>query len=124
MLPMILDGAIKRYKGHGRELGYPTANIDTNTKLHDGVYFGFAELAHYSHHPALIFIGTPTTIGDKSRRVEAHLLGIPDIDYYGHRLVLDIQHYHRANKKFGSINDLIVAIKSDEQAAQQWFAKS
>lgn len=121
-IPQTLIGTVQLYKGNGRKLGYPTANIASETALNDGVYFGFADLSYYKHHPALIFIGIPTTVGDHDRRVEAHLLDIPDKDYYGELLVLDVQYYHRPSKTFNSIDVLLSAMNVDLQEARQWFA--
>ncbi len=117
-----LTGEVRHYAGNGRRLGYPTANIATETDLKDGVYFGRADLAGYVRHPALIFVGTPTTMGDTVRRVEAHLLDIPDHDYYGERLKVETEHHHRANETFGSVEELLVAMKVDENAARAWFS--
>jgi riboflavin kinase/FMN adenylyltransferase len=121
MQPVILIGQTARFRGKGRELGYPTANLDVVTGLADGVYFGFADLADYARQPSLIFIGTPTTVGDTIRRVEAHLLDAADRDYYGQELHLDIRHYHRPNQTFASTTELIAAIQIDEAAGRQWF---
>ncbi len=123
-LPAILRGTVQRYKGNGRKLGYPTANIDAPTALRDGIYFGLADMADYKRQPALIFIGTPTTVGDTVRRVEAHLLDIPDADYYGQPLTLDIRRFHRPNQRFDTIDALIAAIHADEDAGRVWFAKN
>jgi FAD synthase len=60
MRPVSVTGVIKRYKGNGRALGYPTANLSVPVDLKDGVYFGFADLAEYERQPALIFIGVAT----------------------------------------------------------------
>ncbi len=116
-----LGGKTRHYKGNGRKFGYPTANIDITTSLDDGVYFGFANLSNYKHHPALIFIGTPTTVGDKERRIEAHLLDIVDQDYYDEELKLTIEYFHRPNQKFESIDKLLKVMKQDEQTGRAWF---
>lgn len=116
-----LSGETKKYKGNGRKLGYPTANMDISTPLEDGVYFGYVNLGPYKHHPALIFIGTPITIGDTNRRVEAHLLDAIDRDYYNKPLVIDVQHFYRANQTFESIDQLKAVMKADELAARSWF---
>ncbi len=116
-----IEGRVVRFAGNGRKLGYPTANIATDTQLEDGVYFGTASLKNYKNHPALIFIGTPTTIGDTGRRVEAHLLDIADVDHYGQKLKLDVLYFHRPNQTFESTAELIVAMKADEAAARKWF---
>lgn len=116
-----IQGVVKKYKGNGRKLGYPTANIDVKTDLQDGVYFGFADLAGYKHSPALIFIGTPTTVGDTDRRVEAHLLDIADKDYYGLPISLEVHEFHRANQTFDSIDELMKYMHDDEAKARAWF---
>ncbi len=121
--PKSLDGIVTRYKGNGRKFGYPTANIDTATELQDGVYFGFADLADYIHHPALIFVGVPTTVGDTERRVEAHLLDIPDQDHYDQPLTLELTYFHRPNQKLASIDELLEIMKQDEAAGRDWFSQ-
>lgn len=120
----IVTGKVVKFKGNGRKLGYPTANLETNTKLPDGVYFGFADMINHLNHPTLIFIGTPTTVGDKKRRVEAHLLDIDDQDYYGQELKLYICKFHRSNKTFESVDQLLEAMKLDEAEARRWFTKN
>lgn len=119
-----LEGTVQRFKGNGRKLGYPTANLSTDTDLTDGVYFGFANLAKYKNHPALIFVGTPLTLSDKVRRVEAHLLDIDDIDYYGLKMQLEVKHFWRFNQKFRSRKALVNAMKADEVTAREWFKES
>ncbi len=121
MTPVAISGTVTRFKGNGRRLGYPTANLAVKTYARDGVYFGFADMADFSHHPSIIFVGVPTTLGDRERRVEAYLLDVPDEDYYGHHLSLTLEKYHRANRTFAGIDELMAAMKADETAARQWF---
>lgn len=118
-LPVELRGTVTPYKGNGRKLGWPTANISTHTDLHDGVYFGRATMGEFVDNPAMIFVGVPTTVGDTERRVEAYLFDVPDVDYYGQEIVLRIEHFHRPNQKFDSIDELIQAIQSDTAAARK-----
>lgn len=124
MKPVTLTGQVSRFRGNGRQLGYPTANIRSDTNLSEGVYFGFADLAPYHNHPALIFVGVPTTMGDQERRVEVHVLDIPDVDYYDQSLAIRIEHFCRPNKRFDSVQELIEAMHSDEAEARRWFAKN
>lgn len=119
-LPARLSGVVTPYKGNGRKLGYPTANIDSETQLADGVYFGLASLGDLFDRPAIIFIGTPTTVGDTERRVETHVLDAPDADYYGLPLNVTLVVYHRRNQTFNSVEELIVAMEQDELAAREW----
>jgi riboflavin kinase / FMN adenylyltransferase len=120
-LPVVLSGTVTRFRGNGRRLGFPTANFKTDTKLADGVYFGYATLGKFKVHPAIIFIGTPTTLWDVGRRVEAFLIDIPDLDYYSLELTVDIRTRHRGNHTFDSIEDLVSAMRKDELAARDWF---
>ncbi|HEY5442611.1 MAG TPA: riboflavin kinase [Candidatus Saccharimonadales bacterium] len=122
MQPTILKGTTTRFKGDGRKLGYPTANLNVPTDLKDGVYFGFADLANWSKQPAIIFVGTPTTMGETGRRVEAHLLDIPDEDYYELPLTLDIRHHHRANQTFAGADELMRVMRADEATGREWFS--
>lgn len=121
MQSVTLSGVTIPYKGNGRKLGYPTANVSVATDLADGVYFGFADLGELRNRPAMIFIGVPVTVGDTERRVEAHLLDVPDKDYYGQSMTLTIGHYQRPNRSFENIGQLVEAIRADEAAARQWF---
>jgi riboflavin kinase/FMN adenylyltransferase len=124
MKPVTLTGQVTRFRGNGRQLGYPTANIRSDTKLAEGVYFGFADLAVYDNRPALIFVGVPTTLGDSERRVEVHVLDIPDVDYYDQSLNVRIEHFYRPNKRFDSVEELITVMHVDEAQARAWFAKN
>lgn len=122
MQPHKLMGTVTPFAGDGRALGYPTANILATTDVMDGVYFGFANLGPYVRHPALIFVGIPTTMGQIERRVEAHLLDIPDQDYYDLNLELELVHYHRSNQTFKTVKDLKGAMKQDDLVARAWFS--
>jgi riboflavin kinase / FMN adenylyltransferase len=122
MQPVTLSGIVTRFKGDGRRLGYPTANLVIDTDLKDGVYFGFADLDKWLKQPALIFIGTPDTMGETDHRVEAYLLDIPDKDYYDLPLKLTIKYFHRGNQKFSDVKELLKAMKADETAALYWFS--
>jgi FAD synthase len=118
------EAVTEPFEGNGRKLGYPTANIRVKTDLKDGVYFGYANLENYINQPALIFIGTPITVGATTHRVEAYLLDVTDKDYYDLSLKLTIHFYHRPNQKFRSMKKLKEVIKSDELSARQWFAQA
>lgn len=118
-----VSGVTMPFEGNGRRLGYPTANITVANRMKEGVYFGYADLGPYSHHPALIFVGIPSTVGAKSYRVEAHLLAVADEDYYGMTMRLEICHFYRPNEQFASIDELVAAMHDDEAALRQWMTQ-
>lgn len=120
----VVQGIVTQFKGNGRQFGYPTANITVETDHADGIYFGYADLGPYVARPALIFIGVPITVGDTARRVEVHVLDIPDQDYYGEHMAVHIAHFHRPNEKFADVDTLLAAMAADEAAGRAWLANA
>lgn len=120
-LPLSLKGKTISHGKNGRDLGYPTANITVDTDIKDGIYVGYASLGEHKRKPALIFVGKPVTLGDDKRRVEAHLLDIPDENYYANDLNLKIVEFIRSNQRFSTLDALKKAMKSDEAVAREWF---
>ncbi|HEX7260163.1 MAG TPA: riboflavin kinase, partial [Candidatus Saccharimonadia bacterium] len=98
------------------------ANFVTPTELADGVYFGFSDLSNYRHHPSIIFIGIPTTMGNTQRRIETYLLDIPDKDYYQLPVTIVLEYFHRTNQTFDSVNALMAAMKTDEATMRKWLS--
>jgi riboflavin kinase/FMN adenylyltransferase len=75
--PAELTGTVVRGDRLGRELGFPTCNIDTPCLLPgDGVYAGLAHLPTGQSLPAAINLSTRPTLASNApeRRLEAHLL--------------------------------------------------
>jgi riboflavin kinase / FMN adenylyltransferase len=108
--PPEVEGIVVRGDGRGRELGFPTANLDVPEDLlvpPDGVYAGVAR-----DRRAAISIGTNPHFGGVERRVEAHLLDF-DGDLYGERLVVELWSRIREQRRFDSLDELIAAIDGD-----------
>lgn len=108
--PPEVEGIVVRGDGRGRELGFPTANLDVPEELlvpPDGVYAGWA-----GAHRAAVSIGTNPHFDGVERRVEAHLLDF-DGDLYGRRLIVEIWAPIREQRRFDSLEDLVAAIDDD-----------
>ena len=108
--PPEVEGIVVRGDGRGRELGFPTANLDVPDGLlvpPDGVYAGWAQARR-----AAVSIGTNPHFDGVERRVEAHLLDF-DGDLYGERLVVEIWAPLRAQRRFDSLDELVAAIGDD-----------
>jgi riboflavin kinase / FMN adenylyltransferase len=108
--PPEVEGIVVRGDGRGRELGFPTANLDVPEDLlvpPDGVYAGWAR-----DQRAAVSIGTNPHFHGVERRVEAHLLDF-DSDLYGQRLVVEIWTPIRKQRRFESLEDLVAAIGDD-----------
>lgn len=108
--PPEVEGIVVRGDGRGRELGFPTANLDVPEDLlvpPDGVYAGWAR-----DRRAAVSIGTNPHFDGVERRVEAYLLDFDD-DLYGERLVVELWHPLREQCRFGSLEELVAAIGDD-----------
>lgn len=109
----------------GRDLGYPTANLDLpeyTAVPADGVYAGwFTVLDHEPvdgtivpgrAYQAAISVGTNPTFGDAARSVEAFVLD-ESADLYGRLAAVDFVDHVRAMEKFSSVDELLVAMGRD-----------
>lgn len=108
--PPEVEGIVVRGDGRGRELGFPTANLDVPEGLlvpPDGVYAGWTR-----DRRAAISIGTNPHFDGVERRVEAHLLDF-DGDLYGDRLVVELWSPIREQRRFDSLGELVAAIDAD-----------
>lgn len=73
-----LRATIVKGDQRGRQLGYPTANLQTTTFTpRPGVYAAIATLPDNSIHPAAVSVGQPPMFPGAQGRVEAHILGLP-----------------------------------------------
>jgi riboflavin kinase/FMN adenylyltransferase len=108
--PPEVEGIVVRGDGRGRELGFPTANLDVPAGLlvpPDGVYAGWA-----NDRRAAVSIGTNPHFDGVERRVEGHLLDF-DGDLYGTRLLVEIWEPLRDQRRFDSLEELVAAIGED-----------
>lgn len=108
--PPEVEGIVVRGDGRGRELGFPTANLDVPTGLlvpPDGVYAGRAR-----GRRAAVSIGTNPHFDGAERRIEAYLLD-SDADLYGERLLVELWSLLREQRRFDSLDELVAAIGDD-----------
>lgn len=108
--PPEVEGVVVRGDGRGRELGFPTANLDVPEGLlvaPDGVYAGWSR-----GRRAAVSIGTNPHFDGLEPRVEAHLLDF-DGDLYGERLVVELWASLREQRRFESLEKLVAAIDDD-----------
>jgi riboflavin kinase/FMN adenylyltransferase len=114
--PPEVEGIVVHGDGRGRELGFPTANLDVPEGLlvpPDGVYAGWTR-----DRLAAVSIGTNPHFDGVERRVEAHLLDF-DGDLYGERLVVELWNLIREQSRFDSLEDLIAAIDDDVERTRE-----
>lgn len=103
----------------GRDMGFPTANVETlpHTAIPaDGVYAGWLN-ANGETMPAAISVGTNPQFDGTERTVEAYAIDRVGLDLYGLHVSVDFLAYVRGMAKFDSLDDLLVAIAADVKRA-------
>ncbi|MBM65445.1 MAG: riboflavin biosynthesis protein RibF [Myxococcales bacterium] len=121
-----LSGRVVPGDQRGRQIGFPTANIDIHSdKLRPkpGVYGGFATGASF-RLPAVVNVGTkPTFVNDGGLVIEAHLVGAPEaLDLYGETMNLSLHFHLRDERRFASVAALTAQITRDIEALQRRLA--
>jgi riboflavin kinase / FMN adenylyltransferase len=118
--PHRVDGVVVRGDRRGRELGYPTANVESPAHTAvpaDGVYAGHLVLrdptgASRSRHPAAVSVGSNPTFAGARRTVEAHLLDF-DGDLYGEHVGVEFVERLRPMLTFSGVPELLTAMGED-----------
>ncbi|WP_214322287.1 bifunctional riboflavin kinase/FAD synthetase [Nonomuraea sediminis] len=123
--PHRVEGVVVRGYQRGRQLGFPTANVETppHTAIpEDGVYAGWLECVPVANlpaaypgqrWPAAISVGTNPTFEGVPRTVEAYALDRDDLELYGVHVAVDFAARLRGNTRFDSIEALIDQIHAD-----------
>ncbi len=134
--PMLLTGTVIQGDKRGRQLGFPTANIQPEAhKLlpADGVYavrvrIQKSEKAEGSDaqresyvYTGVTNIGVRPTFNETERLVEVHLFDV-DLDLYGKELSIDFIARLRGEQRFPGIDALKQQITTDVQQARQILA--
>jgi riboflavin kinase/FMN adenylyltransferase len=116
-----VSGEVVHGDHRGREIGYPTANIEVIGGLlipSDGVYSGLLWIDGVPHDSA-ISVGTNPTFDDvTNRRVEAYVIGQTDLDLYGKVVDLDFISHIRDMESFAGIPELLEAMDRDINTAK------
>jgi riboflavin kinase/FMN adenylyltransferase len=104
----------------GRQLGFPTANLQLHPQKflpRDGVYAVRVLRLEDKPLPAVMNIGMrPTVTGDRVRTVEVHLLNW-DSDLYNRELCVNLVKFLRPERKFESLDALKQQITIDCELA-------
>lgn len=123
--PPLLRGTVIHGDRRGRELGFPTANLqfDYAPVLPPlGIYLGRARVPERGvgpAHPALVSVGVRPTFHDDGRvLVEVYLLDW-DGDLYGTSLDVELMERLRGERRFPSADALVAQMREDEAMARE-----
>lgn len=129
-LPHFAKGEVVKGFGRGsKDLGIPTANFplevvnDLPAEVNTGVYFGFAAVDKGNIHKMVMSIGWNPFYKNEKKSMETHILHKFESDFYGKELCIVILGYIRPEKNFGSLDELITAIKNDISEADAELEK-
>jgi len=110
-----IEGLVVTGDRRGRELGYPTANVEPDVRLAvpgEGVYAGFLVSDGHSL-PAAISIGTNPQFAGRELRIEAYVLDREDLDLYGTRVRLEFHSRLRDQAVFESLDEYLAQMAID-----------
>jgi riboflavin kinase / FMN adenylyltransferase len=129
--PHRVDGVVVRGDRRGRDLGYPTANVETppfTAVPADGVYAGRLVLrdartgASGTSYPAAVSVGTNPTFQGSRRTVEAFLLDF-DGDLYGDHVGVEFVARLRGMEAFPDVAALVAAMDRDVAETRRLLAE-
>jgi riboflavin kinase/FMN adenylyltransferase len=130
--PYRLVGKIIAGKGKGRQLGFPTLNMEKPNQLipAEGVYAGLVGItdslkkvcAAEAKKQAAFSIGRASTYGGENLLIEAHLLSENPGDLSGKWLAMDFVRFIRTQQKFESESELKKQIAKDCETTKRILA--
>ena len=122
--PYYVDGTVIQGKHRGRELGFPTANLQTDNELlpPNGVYATTVTIDGVVH-ASLTNVGLRPTFGDTMKPIiEAYVLGFSG-DLYGRPVRLGFVQRLRDERKFEDVDALRTQMEADRRRAERLFAQ-
>jgi len=119
--PYMIAGSVVQGDNRGREIGFPTANIETTHELipPNGVYAVLVKIRNEFKN-AVANIGVRPTFNKSERTIEVHLLDY-DNSLYHHDLSIYFIKKLRDEVRFESVEALINKIKNDIFRAKKIF---
>jgi riboflavin kinase/FMN adenylyltransferase len=117
--PHRVEGVVVRGDRRGRELGFPTANVEPAPRAAvpaDGVYAGWL-LRGTDRWCSAVSIGTNPTFAGREQRVEAYAIDA-EVDLYGDHVSIDFVARLRDTERYDSVEQLVAQISRDVDAAR------
>ncbi len=131
--PHRVVGIVVHGNHRGRALGYPTANLATDSLglvPLEGVYAGWLTRVEAPPRdpdrtmPAAISVGTnPTFDTDDPRTVEAYVLDRDDLELYDEKVMVEFTAHIRPTLRFDTVEDLTTAMAQDVERCRELLTK-
>jgi riboflavin kinase/FMN adenylyltransferase len=115
--PYAVFGQVVAGRKLGREMGFPTANLETDgfQLPPDGVYAVRVRIGEQTFSGLANLGLRPTVSWDEKRMLEVHLLAFEG-DLYGREIEVEFLRFVRGERKFGSVEELRAQIGRDVAA--------
>ncbi len=112
-----LRGPVVRGAGRGRQIGFPTANVQVQPGIvvpKDGIYASWVTIEDDpTRYPAMTYIGPRPQFDNGPRSVEPNLIDW-DGDLYDQSITVHFVAWVRGDAKFASVDDLITQMRQDQ----------
>ncbi|MFM9836805.1 MAG: bifunctional riboflavin kinase/FAD synthetase [Cyclobacteriaceae bacterium] len=119
--PYSISGQVVRGDKLGRVLGYPTANIDLDSRLKlipaDGIYAVTVRHEH-SIFKGMLYIGNRPTVNGTKRAIEVNIFDF-NKEIYGETLTVYFHQLIRSDSKFQDLEALKLQLHQDKVDALQ-----
>jgi riboflavin kinase/FMN adenylyltransferase len=121
--PFAVEGKIIHGDGRGKELGWPTANMELGNYLRPkyGIYAVRVHLDDGSEHDGVASLGVRPMFDPPQELLEAVLFDF-DGDLYGRTIEVALHHYLRPEAKFDSVEALMAQMDQDAAQARRLLA--
>ncbi|WP_294173772.1 bifunctional riboflavin kinase/FAD synthetase [uncultured Sphingomonas sp.] len=118
--PFAIEGGVLHGDKRGRELGYPTANLELGRYQRPayGIYAVRVRLDDGSEHAGVASLGIRPTFDPPKELLETYIFDFAG-DLYGRTIEVALHDYLRSEEKFDSLDALIGQMRKDEAEARR-----
>ena len=119
--PYSVSGIVAHGKKLGRTIGYPTANIETESiKLlpKKGAYI-VETIVKYQQYKGMLSIGTNPTVNGEKLTVEVYILDFNE-DIYGEKITVKFRDFLHEEIKFEGLEKLIERLDEDKKLTEEF----
>lgn len=122
--PYAIGGTVVEGRRRGREIGFPTANVDSpNELLPAGGVYAANLIVEGAVRPAVVNVGIRPTFDDATgTTIEAHVLDF-DGDLYGREVQVSFVQRLREERRFVDVDALRKQIEADRRLAVRLFRR-
>lgn len=120
--PYLTSGTIVRGFRRGHKIGFPTANLQTQSSKvlpAVGVYATKTKIDG-KWYDSMTNVGYNETFANQKMTIETHLFGFNE-EAYGKPMTIAWYKFIRGDQKFAGISELADQLQRDQKAVQQYF---